>query len=120
MYGLTVRWSLHATTTDVAQRLRDYVRAQSYPRVSGMPGLHQTIWTLREGGSFGATYVWETEEARARFVARMRAEGTPVSRLIGHSADAFEEFEVVAIAEGGSGMIVLPGQAGEPSAETIS
>jgi len=119
MYGLTVRWSLHAITTDVGPRLRDYVRRTSYDRVSGIPGLHQTIWTLREGGSFGVTYVWETPEARAAFVERLRSVGTPVNGILGHSPDAFEEFEVVAIVEGGSGVIVLPGQGTERSPESI-
>lgn len=99
-----MRWQLHGTPTDLGQRLREHVRSHSQGRFSGMPGLHQTIWTLREGGSFGATYVWATEAARAGFVERLRSGGTQVSGIIGHGPDAFEEFEVVAIAEGGSGM----------------
>ncbi len=116
MYGLTIRWSLHGQTTELAERLRDYVRNRSHGRFTGLPDLHQTIWTLREGGSFGATYVWATEAARAAFLAEFRRSGTPVTEIIGHRPDAVEEFEVVAIAEGGSGIPVAR-DASEPASE---
>ena len=98
MYGLTIRWSLHAATTDLAQRLRDYAAEEGAGRLAGRPGLVQVIWTLREGGSFGATTVWSSDSARQAFLAEFRSAGSPVTRLLGHRPDAVEEFEVIDVA----------------------
>lgn len=97
LYGVTVRWSLHATPNGVAEQLRAHVTlAAAAP--GGLPGLHQTLWTLREGGSFGVTYIFRSEPARAESVRRIRAQGSPVATILGHSADAIEEFDILAIA----------------------
>ncbi len=104
MFGLTVRWSLMGAPAGAAQRLRAYVRDESLARFTGMPGLHQKIWTLREGGSFSGTYIWASEQARREFVERFRANPSAVTDIIGQSPDAMEEFEVVAVAEGAEGM----------------
>jgi hypothetical protein len=101
LYGVTVRWSLHATTGGVAERLRAYVSGAS-AGPDELPNLHQTLWTLREGGSFGVTYFFRSESDRAASVRRIRAGGSPITAILGHSADAIEEFDVLAIASGGT------------------
>lgn len=103
LYGLTVRWSLHATTSGVSEQLRDYVAQVVSDDEPGLPDVEQTLWTLREGGSFGVTYVFRSAAGRAESVRRIRAEGSPITTILGHSADALEEFEVLAIGRGGGG-----------------
>ena len=65
-----------------------------------LPDVEQTLWTLHEGGSFGVTYVFRSEASRAESVRRIRAEGSPIATILGHSADAIEEFDVLAISRG--------------------
>ena len=96
LYGVTLRWSLHATPNGVSEQLRAYVAGTA--AAGGLPDLHQTLWTLREGGFFGITYVFRSEQSRAESVRRMRAQGSEVNRILGHSADAIEEFDVLAVA----------------------
>ena len=100
LYGVTVRWSLHAMPGDVAEQLRQHVSDIARAEPPPDPELYQVMWTMRLGGSFGATSVWTSATARAAFVERLRAQGSPVARLLGHRADTVEEFEVVAVVPG--------------------
>jgi hypothetical protein len=104
MFGLTTRWSLEGTGTQVSDSLRDYVRDESQPRFTGRPGLVEKIWTMKPGSFFAGTYLWATEEARREFVASLATVPSKVTEIVGHGPDAVEEFEVVAVAEGGEGM----------------
>lgn len=102
LYGVTVRWSLHAARNEVAQELRAYVAEMVAAGPARKSEALQTLWTLREGASFGITHIFRSEPARAECVRRIRAQGSPVNLILGHSADAIEEFDVVAIAAGGA------------------
>jgi hypothetical protein len=105
MYGLSVRWSLSEAAAGVADTLRKYVRDESLSRFSGMPGLRFKTWRMVPGEWFEGTYVWETAQARADFLARFQAgvATAPGTRIIGAEPAEYLEFEVVAVAEGGSG-----------------
>lgn len=100
LYGVTVRWSLHATMNGVSEQLRAHVAEIAADGSPELPDVEQTLWTLREGGSFGVTYVFRSEASRAESVRRIRAEGSPITTILGHSADAIEEFDVLAIHRG--------------------
>jgi hypothetical protein len=104
MFGLTTRWSLEGTGTRVSDTLRDYVRDESQPRFTGRPGLIEKIWTMKPGSFFVGTYLWATEEARREFVAALATVPSKVTDIVGHGPDVVEEFEVLAVAEGGEGM----------------
>jgi hypothetical protein len=119
LYGVTFRWSLHAVASGVAGELRSYVARVSQVAQSARdepPGLHQTLWTLREGGSFGETSVWRSEQARANFMQLRRAQASPVSAILGHSPDAIEEFDVLAIAD--SATSAVPEEVRSPATGT--
>jgi hypothetical protein len=107
MYGLITRWSLADTSAEVSDTLRDYVREESHPRFTGRPGLVEKIWTMRPGVFFAGNYLWATEEARAEFVASLATTPSKVTEIVGHGPDVVEEFEIVAVAEGGVGMAGL-------------
>jgi hypothetical protein len=104
MYGLITRWSLEGTGHEVSDRLRDYVRDESQPRFTGRAGLIEKIWTMQPGGFFAGNYLWATEQARSEFVASLATTPSKVTEIVGHAPDVVEEFEVVAVAEGGEGM----------------
>jgi hypothetical protein len=104
MFGLTTRWSLAGTTAEASDQLREYVREQSHPRFTGRPGLIEKIWMMRPGQFFGATYLWATERARAEFAASLATTPSKVTEIVGHGPDVIEEFEILAVAEGGEGM----------------
>jgi hypothetical protein len=110
MYGLITRWSLAGTSPEVSDKLRDYVREASHPRFTGRPGLVEKIWTMRPGVFFAGNYLWATEAARAEFVASLATTPSKVTELVGHGPDVVEEFEIVAVAEGGEGMAGLTGR----------
>lgn len=103
LYGVTVRWSLHATPNGVADQLRAHVEQAAGAGADDLADLHQTLWTLREGGSFGVTYIFRSMGARVDAVRRIRAQGSPVATILGRSADAIEEFDILAIAPGRAG-----------------
>ncbi len=103
MFGLTIRWSLLGSPEGTDAALRAYVTDQSVPRFTGMPGLHQKIWQMTEGGFFAGVFVWETAQARADFLAWFRANPSPVSQLVGHDPDIIQEWDLVGVASGGAG-----------------
>lgn len=107
MFGLSVRWSLLDSEPSVAQQLRDYVTGTSLAMFSGMAGLHMKTWRMVAGEWFEGTYVFQTREARDQFLAGfMPGEASaPGSLIVGSTPIAYELFEVVAVAEGGSGFI---------------
>ena len=111
MYGLTVRWSLADAGQQSAKELREYVVDTSLARFTGMEGLRFKTWRMRAGEWFEGTYVFETAAARDGFEASFR-EGAPTAlftQLIGAEPITIEPFEVVAVAEGGSGFAAGPG-----------
>ncbi len=111
MYGLTVRWSLASAPDQAAKELREYVAGTSLARFTGMDGLRFKTWRMRAGEWFEGTYVFETAPARDAFEASFReaAPTAPGTQLIGSQPVEIEPFEVVAVAEGGSGFVAGPG-----------
>lgn len=111
MHGLSVRWSLKDAEPDVAHRLRQYVTQTSLLRFTGMPGLHMKTWRMIEGEWFEGTYVFSTREDRDQFLAGFipGEANAPGSLIVGSTPIAYEPFEVVAIAEGGSQFTTGPG-----------
>lgn len=109
MYGLITRWSLAGAPAEAEQRLRDYVRAESHPKFTGRPGLVEKIWTMRPGAFFAGNYIWATEQARAEFVASLSTTPSKVTQIIGRDPELVEEFEIVAVAEGGEGLDGITG-----------
>jgi hypothetical protein len=115
VYGLSVRWSLVDVEPQVAQQLRDYVTKTSLARFTSMAGLHMKTWRMVVGEWFEGTYVFETREARDQFLAGfMPGEAqAPGSIIVGATPIAYELFEVVAVAEGGSGFVSGAGPGGD-------
>ena len=115
MYGLSVRWSLRDADAGVSKLLRDYVRDQSLARFTGMPGLAFKTWRMVPAEWFEGTYVWDTAAHRDEFLDAFltTADTAPGTVMIGSPPELYERFEVVAIAEGGSGFAagVGPGAA---------
>ena len=109
MYGLVTRWSLAGTSTEVEQQLREYVGTESHPKFTGRAGLIEKIWTMRPGGFFAGNYIWATEQARAEFVASLAGPPSKVTQLIGREPELVEEFEIIAVAEGGEGLEGITG-----------
>lgn len=102
MYGLSVRWSLERADADVAQQLRDYVGETSLARFTDRPGLCFKTWRMVPAEWFEGTYVFATGADREAFLAEFRpgAPTAPGSQIIGSPPVTYEEFEVVAVAEG--------------------
>ena len=102
MRGLTVRWSLAGGPADLADRLADYVAETSHERFQGMEGLSYKTWRAVPGEWFEGVYVFDSDEARARFQAEFpaKADTAPASQLIGQPPVLIEPCRVVAIAEG--------------------
>lgn len=111
MYGLSVRWSLASAPEGVDTALYEYVRDSSLARFTGMEGLRFKTWRTRPGEWFEGTYVFETAAARDAFAASFAqtAAESPGSKLIGSAPVSQEPFDVVAVAEGGSGFAAGPG-----------
>jgi hypothetical protein len=105
MYGLSVRWSLAQAAPQAAQELREYVRTTSLARFTGRSGLQMKTWRMVPGEWFEGTYVFATADDRAAFLAEFwpTAGESPGSLIIGSSPASYEQFEVVAVAEGGAG-----------------
>lgn len=104
MHGLAVRWSLKDAAPDTFERLRAYVRDESFSGFDGLEGLRFKTWRARPGEWFEGTYVFVSSAAREGFEAmfRERADLAPGSRLVGSSPILIEPFEVFAVAEGGA------------------
>ena len=102
MHGLTVRWSLAGAPAGTAQALRDYVRDTSVARFTGREGLVQKTWQL-DDASFAGVYLWATEQARADFVAQLRATPSPVDAIVGTGPELMQEWELVGVANGAQG-----------------
>lgn len=104
-YGLTVRWSLADAPDDVDEALAEYVTGTSLGRFTGMAGLRFKTWRTRPGEWFEGTYVWDTAQARDAFAERFAATAatSPGSAIIGSAPILQETWDVVAVAEGGSG-----------------
>lgn len=107
MHGLTVRWSLAGTDPDLLDRLRTYVREESYAGFAGREGLRFKTWRARDGEWFEGSYVFATDADREAFETsfRERAATAPGSVLIGSAPILIEPCEVVAVAEGGEGFL---------------
>lgn len=103
MHGLTVRWSLRDAPAGTSQALRDYVRDESVPKFTGMPGLVQKTWQLAEQGFFSGVYVWATAEARAQWLEQFRANPSKVTQLIGAGPELIQEWELIGVAVGADG-----------------
>lgn len=109
MYGLVTRWSLDGAPAEAERQLREYVGAESHPKFTGRPGLIEKIWTMKPGTFFAGNYIWATEQARAEFVASLSGAPSKVTQIIGRDPELVEEFEIVAVAEGGEGMEGITG-----------
>lgn len=110
MIGLTVRWSLADASTDVLERLKTYVRDESYATFETVTGLRFKTWRAVEGEWFEGTYVFATSETRAAFQAdfESRAADVPGSVLIGSAPIVIEECEIIAVVEGPEGFLAAP------------
>ena len=110
-YGLTVRWSLEDAPRGAADDLREYVVGTSIARFMFLDGLAFKVWRMREGEWFEGTYVFGSSAARDGFSASFAeaAPTAPVSAMIGAPPLFITPFEVVAVAEGGSGFGAGPG-----------
>lgn len=101
MHGLTIRWSLRGAPEGTAEVLRTYVREESAPRFAAMAGLHSKVWQLVEGGFFAGEYLWDSEQARSSFLEDFRAEPSRVTQIVGDDPESVQEWDVVALLEGG-------------------
>ncbi|MBK5216409.1 MAG: hypothetical protein JJE02_02380 [Propionibacteriales bacterium] len=110
MIGLTVRWSLTDAPTDILDRLRTYVRDESYATFETVPGLRFKTWRAVDGQWFEGTYVFVSTDARAAFQAGFepRAAGAPGSVLIGSAPIVIEPCEIIAVVEGPEGFLAAP------------
>ena len=69
MFGLTVRWSLQDAPKGTLKALRAYVEDESYAKFAGLDGLRVKTWRARRGEWFEGSYVFVSDEARAKFQA---------------------------------------------------
>ncbi|CAN5379136.1 hypothetical protein BH20ACT5_BH20ACT5_16870 [soil metagenome] len=104
IYGLTVRWSLEGARTGVEQEFCDYVREVSHEKFSGYAGLHQKYWAVVPGDHVEGVYLWSSERARTQWILELATNPSPVNAIFGREPVLIEEFDVVAVAEGGDGM----------------
>lgn len=105
MYGLTVRWSLADAPKGTLKALRAYVEDESYARFAGLDGLRFKTWRARKGHWFEGSYVFVSDEARAKF-QRSFEEIAAVSagtKIIGSEPILIEECEIVAVVRGPAG-----------------
>ena len=105
MFGLTVRWSLQGAPKGTLKALRAYVEDESYARFAGLDGLRVKTWRARKGEWFEGSYVFVSDEARAKFQAdfEQRAAASPGSKLIGSAPISIEACEIVAVVRGPAG-----------------
>ena len=107
MNGLTVRWSLAGSPTEVLDELASYVESTSYERFSGLEGLRFKTWRARAGAWFEGTYVFVDDVHRAAFQASFEAIAAeaPASQVVGSPPILIEPWDVVAVAEGPEGFL---------------
>lgn len=105
-----MRWSLANTDPDVLDRLRAYVRDESYAVFSGREGLRFKTWRALPGQWFEGTYVFASSAERDAFESafRDRATTAPVSEITGAAPVVIEPCEVLAVAEGAAGFLAAP------------
>ena len=110
MRGLTVRWSLAGGAPDLVDRLADYVAESSHERFEGMAGLSFKTWRAVPGEFFEGTYVFVSDEARARFQADFSAKAAeaPGSQIVGGPPVLIEPCRVIAVAQGAAGFESTP------------
>lgn len=110
MHGLTVRWSLAGTEPELLDRLRRYVREESYAGFAGSSGLRYKTWRARAGAWFEGHYVFASSADREAFEAsfRERAATAPGSVMIGAAPEFIEPCEIIAVAEGADGFLAAP------------
>jgi hypothetical protein len=109
-HGLAVRWSLAGAPAGVEDALASYVEESSHARFTGLAGLRFKTWRMRRGEWFEGCYVFETVADRSAFEQAFTADAasSPVSQIVGVGPELVEPFEVVAVAEGGSGFRAAP------------
>ncbi|WP_332644741.1 hypothetical protein [Aeromicrobium sp.] len=105
MFGLTVRWSLQDAPKGTLKALRSYVEDESYARFAGLEGLRVKTWRARKGEWFEGSYVFVSDEARAKFQKDFEdhAGKSPGSKIVGHKPILIEACEIVAVVRGPAG-----------------
>ncbi len=105
MFGLTVRWSLQDAPEGTLKALRSYVEDESYAMFAGLDGLRVKTWRARKGEWFEGSYVFVSDEARAKFQENFekRAAESPGSTIIGSPPISIEACEIVAVVRGPAG-----------------
>jgi hypothetical protein len=105
MYGLTVRWSLVDAPKGTLKALRSYVEDESYARFAGLEGLRVKTWRAVKGQWFEGSYVFVSDEARAKFQAdfERKAAKSQGSTIIGSAPVLIEACEIVAVVRGPAG-----------------
>jgi hypothetical protein len=105
MFGLTVRWSLQDAPKGTLKALRSYVEDESYAKFAGLEGLRVKTWRARKGEWFEGSYVFVSDEARAKFQEdfEKRAAESPGSQIVGAAPISIEACEIVAVVRGPAG-----------------
>ncbi|GAA3514031.1 hypothetical protein GCM10022234_06020 [Aeromicrobium panaciterrae] len=105
MFGLTVRWSLQDAPKGTLKALRSYVEDESYAKFAGLDGLRVKTWRARKGEWFEGSYVFVSDEARAKFQEdfEKRAADSPGSKIVGSAPISIEACEIVAVVRGPAG-----------------
>lgn len=105
MFGLTVRWSLQDAPKGTLKALRSYVEDESYAKFAGLEGLRVKTWRARKGEWFEGSYVFVSDEARAKFQEdfEKRAAESPGSSIVGSAPISIEACEIVAVVRGPAG-----------------
>ena len=107
MAGLTVRWSLAQAPEGAEEALADYVEKTSLARFTGMEGLRFKTWRMRPREWFEGCYVFADDAARDTFQEgfTLTAADSPGSQLVGSAPILIEPCSIVAVAEGGAGVL---------------
>ena len=105
MFGLTVRWSLQDAPKGTLKALRSYVEDESYAKFAGLEGLRFKTWRARKGEWFEGSYVFVSDEARAKFQAdfEKQAADSSGSKIIGSAPILIEACEIIAVVRGPAG-----------------
>lgn len=107
MIGLTVRWSLTDAPDGVVDRLKAYVRDESFARFERQAGLRFKTWRLVEAEWFEGCYVFVDDAARARFQSSFEkvAAESAGSKIIGSAPTRIEPCDIAAVVEGPEGFV---------------